>query len=191
MKRKPHSIKIVKPKLAPLKLAILAFTCGLLCCQVTRAQTLQFKYTFEDGPGNTTTDDPSSAIYPLALNMVSSSGALGDLHGGANSGIQNLGASLNLSTNPIAGNVAGSFAMVTNSATLGALGTVSDFTVSVWVKMPNLETNQSNQGSRIVALMAQGINDIGGANTLGFQPQLTSGGTLLFPKVVMRGLVGT
>lgn len=178
-------------KFAPLKTAAMAFTCVLLCSQVTQAQTLQLKYTFEDGPGNTTTDDPASAIYPLALNLVSSSGTLSDLHGGVNSGIQNRGASLNLSTNPIAGNAAGSFAMVTNSATLGTLGVVSDFTVSVWVKMPILETNQSNQGSRILALMGQGINDIGGANSLGFQPQLTSGSTLLFPKVVMRGVVGT
>lgn len=191
MKHNPHSIKIVKPKLASLTKAALAFTCALLCCQVAHAQTLQLKYTFEDGPGNTTTDDPSSAIYPLSMSMISSSGAVGDLHGGANSGIQNLGASLNLSTNPIAGNAAGSFAMVTNSSALGAIGVVTGFTATVWVKMPNLETNFSNQGSRIYCMMGTGISDIGGANSLGFQPQLTSGATQLFPKVVMRGVVGT
>src|SRR6185437_1015135 len=86
---------------------------------------------------------------------------------------------------------AGSFALVTNSAALGALGVVSDFTASVWIKMSNLETNISNQGSRIFNLMGTGITDIGGANSLGFQPQLANSGTPFFPKVVMRAVIGT
>ncbi len=82
------------------------------------AQTLQFRYTFEDGPGTTTTNDPASAIYPLPINMLTANSAAADLRG---AGIQNVGKSLNLSTNPPAGNANGSFAMVQNSATLAPL----------------------------------------------------------------------
>jgi hypothetical protein len=190
MNRNNHPNTIVKPKFTPPIKAALAFLCALLCCLTTQAQTLQLRYTFEDGPGTTTTNDPASAIYPLVMNMISSSGAAVDLHGSANSGIQNVGASLNLSTNPPSGNSVGSFAQLTNSVALAALGTVTDFTASVWIKMPFLETNQVNNGSRIFALMGPGVTDIGGVNSIGFQPQLTSGATLLFPKLVMRGIVG-
>ena len=189
MKRKTHPIKTVKTKLAPLPLAVLAFLCALLCALSAQAQTLQFRYNFEDGPGTTTTNDPSSAIYPLVMNMVSSSGAAGDLHGPANSGVQNVGASLNLSTNPIAGNSPGSCATVTNSAALGALGTVTDFTATMWIKMPVIETNLLNNGSRLYELVGPGILDIGGVNTIGFQFQLGSGGPV-FPPIIMRGVIG-
>src|SRR5258706_10294965 len=93
-------ISILRP------LAILAMLASSLLLGTAFAQTLQLRYTFEDGPGTTTTNDPSSAIYPLALNMLSASSSAVDLHGPANSGVQNQGASLNLSTNPISGNVA-------------------------------------------------------------------------------------
>jgi hypothetical protein len=165
----------------------LAVFCATLCCQFAQGQTLQFRYNFEDAPGTTTTDDSSSAIYPLTMNLFNSSSVAVDLHGPANSGIQNQGRSLNISTNPIAGNAGGSFAVVQNSSALGALGVVTNFTLSVWVKMPALETNTANQGSRIYNLMGTGLADIGGVNSLGFQPQLGSG---FFPKVVMRGVIG-
>jgi len=42
------------------------------------AQTLQLRYTFEDGPGTTTT---SSGALPVVLNMVNSSGSAVDLRG--------------------------------------------------------------------------------------------------------------
>jgi len=184
----PHPKPIVKSKSTAIATVILACLCLLFGRCIAHAQTLQFKYTFEDGPGTTTTDDPSSAIYPLPMTMIYGSGTLADLHGAANSGIQGRGTSLNIVTNPIAGNAVGSFALVTNNATLGALGVVSDFTASVWIKMSVLETNTSNQGSRIFNLMGTGISDIGGVNSLGFQPQLGSG---FFPKVVMRGVIGT
>ena len=172
-------------------LAFLAMLAGSMLMGTAFAQTLQLKYTFEDGPGTTTTDDPSSAIYPLALNLFNSAGSAVDLHGPAFSGIQNQGSSLNLSTNPIAGNLGGSYAVVQNSSALGALGIVTNFTATVWVKMPNLETNMSNQGSRIYNLMGTGITDIGGVNSIGFQPQLANTTTPFSPKVVMRGVIGT
>lgn len=192
MKSKPHPKTIVKPKFSTTIMAVLACLSILLGRYVSQAQTLQFKYTFEDGPGTTTTDDPSSAIYPLSMTMISANGALGDLHGPAGTGIQGRGSALNIVTNPIAGNAGGAFALVTNSVTLGAMGVVSDFTASIWIKMSNLETNMANQGSRIYNLTGTGITDIGGANSLGFQPQLSNvGGQQFFPKVVMRGVIGT
>src|SRR5580698_6747234 len=99
----------MKKQLRSLTMGSLAIFCAILCCQLAQGQTLQFRYNFEDAPGTTTTDDPSSAIYPLALNMLNSGGGAVDLHGPANSGIQNQGRSLNISTNPIAGNVGGAF----------------------------------------------------------------------------------
>jgi len=179
----------VKSKHAPLILAALA-SVSILCCATLRAQTLQFKYTFEDGPGTTTTDDPISAIYPLAMNLLNASSGAADLHGATGSGVQGQGASLNLSTNPISGNLGGSFALVQNSATLGALGIVTDFTATVWINMPNLQTNMANQGSRIYNLTGTGISDIGGVNSLGFQPQYANTATPLFPRFAMRAVIG-
>ncbi|HEV2693951.1 MAG TPA: hypothetical protein VG347_13740 [Verrucomicrobiae bacterium] len=147
------------------------------------------QYTFEDGPGTTTA---SSGALAIPLNMLSSGSGAVDLHGGANSGIQNSGKSLNLSTNPIAGNVGGAFAMAQNNAALGAgLGIVSNFTASVWIKMPVLQTNTLNQGSRVYGLMGTGLTDYGGVNTLGFQPQFSSTATPLFPKFVMTARIST
>jgi hypothetical protein len=60
------------------------------------AQTLQLRYTFEDS-GTTTTSDGSGALS-VPLNLLDFSGAATDLHGPANSGVQNQGHSLNLST---------------------------------------------------------------------------------------------
>lgn len=180
----------MKSKHAPRILAALA-SISILCCATVRAQTLQFKYTFEDGPGTTTTDDPSSAIYPLTMNMLYGSGTATDLHGATGSGVQGQGVGMNLSTNPIAGNLGGSFALVQNSATLGAIGIVTDFTASVWINMPNLQTNMANQGSRIFNLTGTGITDIGGINSIGFQPQYANTATPLFPRWNMRAVIGT
>lgn len=192
MKRNIHSITIVKPKIIPLIRTATAFASALMCCCALHAQTLQFKYTFEDGPGTTTTNDPSSAIYPLVLNMQNSAGGAADLHSAAGLGIQGLGHSLDGSTNPIAGNAAGSYAVVQNNAALGAIGVINSFTATIWVRMPNLETNILNQGSRVFNLMGTGLTDIGtAANSLGFQPQLANNSTPFVPKMTMRGVIGT
>ncbi len=67
---------------------------------------------------------------------------------------------------------------------------MSNFTATVWMKMPFIETNMNNQGSRIWGLMGTGLTDFGGVNSIGFQPQLAASATPLFPKLVMRGTVG-
>jgi len=147
-------------------LTILAMLAGSMLLGTAFAQTLQLRYTFEDGPGTTTT---SSGALPVVLNMVNSAGAAVDLHGAANSGVQNQGASLNLSTNPIAGNVNGAYAFTSNNATLGNLGVVSDFTATIWFKMPALFTNVANQGPRLFVLAPAGATDLNAATTLGLQ----------------------
>jgi len=81
--------------------------------------------------------------------------------------------------------------MVQNSSALGALGIISNFTATIWMKMPIIETNMNNQGSRIYGLMGTGLTDFGGVNSIGFQPQLANVvGTPLSPKISMRGVVG-
>ena len=121
----------MKFKHAPLILATLA-SASILSCATLRAQTLQLRYTFADGPGTTTTNDPSSAVFPVVLNMKNAAGTATDLHGGANTGVQNLGGSLNLNGNRLVGNANGSWAVISNDVSLGAgLGVVSDFTATI------------------------------------------------------------
>jgi hypothetical protein len=153
--------------------------------------TLQFRYTFEDTGTTTTTNDPGSALYPVPLKIVGGNGTSAiNRHGGPGSGIQGQGQSLDLSTNPITGNANGAFAFVSNNATLGGLGIVTNFTACLWIKMPVLITNLNNQGSRLFCLMGNGIADIGGTNTLGMQFQLNTGGARTFPAVTLQGAVG-
>jgi hypothetical protein len=159
----------VKSKNAPLKLAALALI-SILSCSALRAQTLQLRYTFADGPGTTTTNDSASAVFPVVLNMKNATGVATDLHGGANSGVQNLGGSLNLNANNTVGNANGSWAVITNDANLGAgLGVVSDFTATIWFKMPVLFSNIANQGPRLWMIAPTGATDLNVANTIGLQ----------------------
>jgi len=85
--------------------------------------------------------------------------------------------------------------MVQNSAALGALGIVSNFTATMWIKMPNIETNMNNQGSRIYGLMGTGLTDYGAAgqfNRPWIPAQLANApGTPLSPKISMRGVIGS
>jgi len=151
-------------------LAILAMLAGSMLMGTAFAQTLQLRYTFEDGPGTTTTNDPSSAIYPVVLNMVQSDGVTAaDLHGAAGSGVQGQGTALNIPTNAISGNGNGAYAFTTNNATLANLGVVSNFTAMIWFKMPALFTNVANQGSRLFVLATNGTTDLNNATTIGFQ----------------------
>ncbi|HWD92014.1 MAG TPA: hypothetical protein VG938_06660 [Verrucomicrobiae bacterium] len=180
----------MKTKQAPLLLAALAFLCALLCALPAQAQTLQLRYNFEDGPGTTIT---SSGALPVVLNMVNGDATTpGDLHGLANSGVQNQGVALDLHTNPIAGNVAGgAFAYKAGDATLANLGAVSDFTMTIWFKMPNLFTNLSNQGSRLFLLATNGTTDVNNALSLGLQlsgrSAVTQPGS---PLICINGFVG-
>ncbi|MGH7989012.1 MAG: LamG-like jellyroll fold domain-containing protein, partial [Limisphaerales bacterium] len=175
MKSKTYTTLVSQSKFLKSTMAGLAAACIIMYGHDIQSQTLQLRYTFEDGPGTTTTNDPSSAIYPVVLNMVSGSGADVDLHGPANSGVQNVGTSLNLSTNNPAGNVKGAYAFVTNSSTLGNLGVVSNFTATIWVKMSSLNTNLSNAGTRLFVLATNGVTDDGVANTIGINIQSGTG----------------
>ncbi len=167
-------------------LTIMALLAGSMLSGTAFAQTLQLQYDFEDA-GTTTANSGPLAV---SLNMLSSSSGAVDLHGALGSGIQNMGKSLNISTNPLAGNLGGAFAMAQNSAALGGLGVVSNFTATVWMKMPNLNANTANQGARLYELVGTGITDIGGAvNNLGFQFQYNNSATATFPKSTMRGVI--
>src|ERR1035437_4432453 len=167
-------------------LAILAMLASSMLLGTAFAQTLQLHYTFEDA-GTTTT---SSGALPVVLNMVSGSGlAAVDLHGPANSGVQNQGHSLNLSTNPISGNpaaTAAAYAVTTGNATLGQLGVVSNFTATVWFKMTSLITNLANNQCRFFVLGTNGVTDDNSAatfatnNVIGMN--IGSGSALTFPK---------
>jgi hypothetical protein len=168
-------------------LAILAMLASSMLLGTAFAQTPQLRYTFEDGPGTTTT---SSGALPVVLNMVSGSGlAAVDLHGPANSGVQNQGHSLNLSTNPISGNAAANtaaYAVTTGNTTLGQLGVVSNFTATVWFKMTSLITNIANNQCRFFVLGTNGVTDDNSAatfatnNVIGMN--IGSGSSVTFPK---------
>ena len=148
-------------------------------------QTLQLRYTFEDGPGTTTTDDPTSAIYPVVLNLVSNTatGLPVDLHGPANSGVQNQGHSLNLSANPASGNTGPQYyAVTTGNATLAQLGVVSNFTATVWFKMSSLVTNTVNNAVRFFTLATNGVTDNGGTSAIGMNINVGPSGSATFPR---------
>src|SRR5437870_12537149 len=72
------------------------FACFYMLANSVYAQTLQLRYTFED-TGTTTASDPSGAIS-VPLNMLSFANAATDLHGASNSGIQNPGHALDLTS---------------------------------------------------------------------------------------------
>lgn len=161
----------MKLKFTPLVVASFASACVFLSSVCAQAQpTLQLRYTFEDGPGTTTTNTPGDAVYPVVLNMVAANGTTPtDLHGAANSGVQGQGHSMDLSANGLQGNVNGAFALTVSNATLANLGVVSDFTATIWFKMPNLFTNIANQGPRLWVLAQPGATDLNVANTIGLQ----------------------
>lgn len=157
-----------------------------------QAQTLQLRFGFADGPGTTTTDDSASAIYPVTLNMVSAGGAAADLHGTAGSGIQGQGASLNLTTNSIAGNVNGAYALTTANTTLGQLGVVSNFTAAIWFKISAPFTNISNQGPRLFVLAPNGATDLNAVTTLGLQfGSRNATNQTVNPRNCLNGFVST
>jgi hypothetical protein len=164
----------------------------MLLAGAASSQTLQFRYTFADtGTTTTTNDQATSAIWPVPLKMVAGDNKTAiNRHGALGSGVQGQGYCLDLSTNSIAGNSNGCYAFTTNNATLGQLGIFSNFTMSVWLKMPALQTNLLNQGARVFELMSNGITDIGGSNSLGFQYGMGSGGAT-FPKNSMVALVSS
>jgi Carbohydrate binding module (family 6) len=133
-----------------------------------QAQTLQLWLPFDDtGPGTTTTSDPSGALGAgVTLLMETSAGVATNLHGAASSGVQNQGRSIDFTSNPLSGNSAANIAYVTNNAALGSLGLVTNFTVTIWVKLSSNPTNTVNNGPRIFLMGTNGVNDSGQANSI-------------------------
>ena len=161
----------MKSKHAPRILAALA-SISILCCATVRAQTLQFRYTFEDGPGTTTTDDPDQRRLSGSPEHEYCRGD-GDRSAWRRQFRRaEFGArSLNLSTNNIVGNANGAWAVITNDATLGAgLGVVSDFTATIWFKMPACSRTSPIKVPRLWMIAPTGAVDLNVANnTIGLQ----------------------
>src|ERR1041385_6564880 len=143
---------------------------AVLASPLAQAQTLQLRFLFDDaGPGTTTTSDAGGALGTgVTLFMETSvSGTATNLHGAANSGVQGQGRGLDFSANTeinTAGNVAGLIAFTNNCTALGALGTVSNFTATIWFKMFKDPTNAANLGPRLFILGTNGVTDTGNAN---------------------------
>lgn len=130
------------------------------------AQKLQLSYTF-DGTGTTAASDPSGGALSVPLTLLSFSGAATDLHGAANTGVQNQGQSLNLSsaTNGTGSGLNGPIAQAINNAALGTLGVVSNFTMAIWFKEDSIITNEVSRGGRLATMGTNGVTDQTGATT--------------------------
>ena len=124
------------------------------------AQTLKMQFTFGD-TGTTTAD----AIAGVVLNMVAN-GVATDFHGAAGSGPGGQGKSLNLNSGAY-GNAASPVVSTIGNSTIN-LGTISNFTVSMWLK-PNSSLAVGGFFSRYFILGANGVTDDNQANSIALQ----------------------
>ncbi|MDB6112448.1 MAG: hypothetical protein JWR69_4198, partial [Pedosphaera sp.] len=136
----------------------------VLSASLASAQTLQFRFAFEDS-GLTTLSGPDGALGSgLALTVLNFAGTAQDFHGGAASGVQNTGQSLNFSSAVNAGSattatINGPIAYATNNATLGGLGVVNGFTTTIWFKQNTPLTNTLSRGGRLLLLGGTNVVD--------------------------------
>src|ERR1700722_6842174 len=127
------------------------------------AQTLQFRFSFEDS-GTTVTSGPDGALgSSLSLSVLNFAGVATDLHGGAASGVQETGQSLNFSSAVNAGTAAnstinGPIALTISNAAFAPLGVVSNFTATLWIKQFTSITNTQSRGPRLF-LFGPGVTD--------------------------------
>ncbi|HWF18854.1 MAG TPA: hypothetical protein VG754_06275 [Verrucomicrobiae bacterium] len=141
--------------------AMMVFLMLALCS--ASAQTLQFRFSFEDS-GTSVTSGPDGALgSSITLNTLNFSGTAADFHGGANSGVQGAGQSLNFSSAVNAGTAAnstinGPIAQTLNNTAFAALGTVSNFTATLWIKQFTSMTNTQSRGPRLM-LFGPGVTD--------------------------------
>ncbi len=99
------------------------------------AQTLKLKFAFED-TGTTTTD----SVAAVTLNIFNVSGVASNLHSATGTGVGGIGKALDF-TSALGGNgTAAPLAVTTNNAALG-FGTVTNFTMTEWVKPSQLAAN--------------------------------------------------
>ena len=138
--------------------------CGSSC--LPSAQTLQFRFSFEDS-GATVTSGPDGALgSTITLNTLNFAGTPQDYHGGAASGVQGAGQSLNFSSTVNAGTAANSTikgpnAQTMNNTAFSPLGVVSNFTATLWIKQFTSITNTQSRGPRLL-LFGPGITDNNG-----------------------------
>ncbi len=191
----PHTSQAMRNKFILPLATILTFLVSLLfSAGNVSAQTLKLRFPFDDaGPGTTTASDTSSGGLAVTLNMENQNPGTGvDMHGGAGSGIQGQGGSLNLSTNNIAGNLPGTIAFVTNDANIGSIGAVSNFTVSMWFKLVSNPTNTANQGPRFFVMGTNGVIDSGTVtNSISMQYNTAAAPAAGFPSNSIAGRINT
>src|SRR5882724_8824276 len=176
-----------------ITLAVMICIYSAPCFKTAQAQTLQLRFPFDDaGPGTTTASDTSGGGLAVTLNMENQTNGVGvDLHGAAGSGVQGQGRSLNMSTNSIAGNVAGSIAFVTNDVNIGSIGIVTNFTVSMWFKLVSPPTNTANQGARLFILGTNGVIDQGVSNSIAMLINTAAAPAARFPSNAIAGRINT
>lgn len=119
------------------------------------AQTLMMQYGFEDA-GTTTAD----SVAGVSLNIVDSNGNAADLHGAVGTGVGGVGKALDF-TSANTANAAGPLASTAANTSI-AFGTVSSFTITMWVKPTATPLNFG----RYFVLGANGTADSGAANSL-------------------------
>lgn len=151
------------------------FACviGILSCIQISAQTLQFSFPFDDGPGASTTS-AAGAAGPITLTTVNNAGVPVDLHGGPFSGpagSQSIDFSIVCAAQQ---GTPSALAYVTNCANLG-LGAVSNCTVVLWFQ---LAANNLNTSSRLFILGTNGITDNAAAGYSSIGIQLNTASTL-------------
>jgi hypothetical protein len=138
----------------------------ILALASASAQTLQFTFSFEDS-GTSVTSGPGGALGAgITLNTLNFAGTATDFHGGAASGVQQTGQSLNFSSTVNAGTAAnstmnGPIALTISNAAFAPLGVVSNFTATLWIKQFTSITNTQNRGPRLF-LFGPGITDNNG-----------------------------
>lgn len=155
--RHRHACRLLNGQLAFLVTLLLSIT-------LASAQTLQFRFSFEDS-GTTTSSGPDGALGTgIPLTVLNFTGAATDFHGGAGSGVQGTGQSLNFSSAVNAGTAAnsvinGPLAYTTNNSTLSGLGVVTNFTATIWFKQFSTITNTQNRGGRLFMLGGTNVTD--------------------------------
>ena len=143
------------------------------------AQTLKMQFTFGD-TGTTTTDSVSSVVLNLTTNNLPT-----DLHGAAGTGPAGQGKCLNLT--------AGTYTLTTAplASTVGNttvnFGTVSNFTVTMWLKARSDSPQfAGSYFARYFILGTNGVNDVKQNNQIAFMNGATS---YSFPTV--NAFIGT
>ncbi len=147
------------------------------------AQTLMYRFPFDAANSTAidTTSDGTGLLPPITLQFLEfvAAGTTNsvDLRGGANSGVQGQGESLNFTNSPNPATTPAVLALATNNASLASMGdgatpgsSFSNFTATVWVKMPEPVTSPvDTQGGVIWMVGVNGANAPGTANTIAFR----------------------